>query len=91
MKILVSQTMEGLAVTEGFCLDIKDFKKVCKAVLKDLEKNYGSKQLLEAVIVTEDPVVDTTIAQCLQAEIKDLSAQLAKKAFDTLQQLLISL
>lgn len=47
VKRVVNQTMEGLTVSEGFCPDVKE------------EKKYGSKQLLEAVIVIEDLVVDT--------------------------------
>ncbi|KAE8301082.1 hypothetical protein D5F01_LYC01235 [Larimichthys crocea] len=52
---------EGLAVTEGFCPDIKDVKKVTKAVMKNLQKMFGSKWLLETGTSLEDPVVDTTI------------------------------
>ncbi|KAE8286325.1 hypothetical protein D5F01_LYC16013 [Larimichthys crocea] len=80
IKSLINQTMEGLAVPEGFCVDIKDVKKVSKSVMKDLQKKFGSKRLLETVISLEDPVVDTAIVQCLQANIKNFSAQLAENA-----------
>ncbi|KAE8286307.1 hypothetical protein D5F01_LYC15993 [Larimichthys crocea] len=80
IKSLINQTMEGLAVPEGFCADIKNVKKVSKSVMKDLQKKFGSKRLLETVISLEDPVVDTAIVQCLQANIKNFSAQLAENA-----------
>ncbi|TKS69217.1 hypothetical protein D9C73_003281 [Collichthys lucidus] len=67
-------------ITEGFCPDIKDVKKVTKAVMKDLQKMFGSKRLLETVTSLEDPVVDTAIVQRLQANIKNVSAQHAKNA-----------
>ncbi|KAG8015085.1 hypothetical protein GBF38_022376, partial [Nibea albiflora] len=80
VKRLINQTMEGLAVTACFCPDIKDVKKVTKAVMKDLQKMFGSKRLLETVISLEDSAVDTAIVQRLQANIKNFSAQFAKNA-----------
>ncbi|XP_071344876.1 uncharacterized protein [Trachinotus anak] len=79
-KRLVNQTMEGIAITEGFCPDVKHLKKVCKAVMKDLEKKFCGRRLLESVILLEDPAIDTVIVHSLQAHIKNLSAELAKKA-----------
>nr|XP_046246742.1 uncharacterized protein LOC124060169 [Scatophagus argus] len=80
IKRLVNQTMEGLTVTEGFCPDIKSTKKVCKAVMKELQKKFGSRRVLETLMLLEDPVVEAEVVRCLQAHIKDLSARLAKKA-----------
>ncbi|KAG8003559.1 hypothetical protein GBF38_018740 [Nibea albiflora] len=54
MKRLVNQTMEGVTVAEGFCPDVK--------------RRRNRKQLLEAVIVVEDPFVDTAIVQCSQGK-----------------------
>uniref|UniRef100_A0A0F8AZN5 Uncharacterized protein n=1 Tax=Larimichthys crocea TaxID=215358 RepID=A0A0F8AZN5_LARCR len=78
-KTLVSQTMEGLTVTGNFCPDAKDMKKVCKAVQKDLQKRYGSKGLLQTVILQEDAAVDADIAQCLQTHTRAFIDEQTKK------------
>ncbi|KAE8279335.1 hypothetical protein D5F01_LYC22922 [Larimichthys crocea] len=79
MKTLVSQTMEGLTVTGNFSADSKDIKKVCKAVQKDLQKRYGSKGLVQTVILQEDAAVDADIAQCLQTHTRAFIAEQGKK------------
>ncbi|KAE8277364.1 hypothetical protein D5F01_LYC24719 [Larimichthys crocea] len=79
MKTLVSQTMEGLTVTGNFSADSKDMKKVCKAVQKDLQKRYGSKGLVQTVILQEDAAVDADIAQCLQTHTRAFIAEQGKK------------
>lgn len=79
-KRLLNQTMEGLAITEGFCPDMKSTKKVCKAVLKDLDKKFCRRHLLESLILLQDPVVDAAIIESMQAHVKELSARLAEKA-----------
>ncbi|KAM7396296.1 hypothetical protein PAMP_019346 [Pampus punctatissimus] len=79
-KTLVNQTLEGLALTEGFCPDVKSTKKVCKTVLKDLAKKFCGRRQLESMILLQDPAVDKVIVQSLQAHIKEFSARCAKKA-----------
>uniref|UniRef100_A0A0F8AF61 Uncharacterized protein n=1 Tax=Larimichthys crocea TaxID=215358 RepID=A0A0F8AF61_LARCR len=79
MKTLVSQTMEGLTVTGNFSADGKDIKKVCKAVQKDLQKRYGSKGLVQTVILLEDAAVDADIAQCLQTHTRAFIAEQGKE------------
>lgn len=79
-KRLVNQTMEGLTITEGFCPDLKATKKVCKDVVRDLQKKFCGRRLLESAIALQDPVVDTAVVQSLQARIKERSARLAEKA-----------
>lgn len=81
-KRLIDQTMEGLSVSEGFCPKVKSLKKVCKAVLKDLHKKFGSERLLKSALLSQDECVDAAIIQSLQAQIKDFSAELAEKAHD---------
>ncbi|GLD71795.1 uncharacterized protein AKAME5_002311900 [Lates japonicus] len=79
-KHLVSQTVEGLTIPEGFCPDAKHTKKICKAVLRDLRKQFGGRRMLESVILLQDPVVDTVIVKSMQVHIRQQSARLAKKA-----------
>ncbi|KAI3367236.1 hypothetical protein L3Q82_008287 [Scortum barcoo] len=78
-KRLVNQTMEGLAEIQGFCPDVKNTKRVCKAVVKELQKKLCSRRLLESVIVLQDPAVDALIVQSLQAHVKQLAARPADK------------
>lgn len=77
---LIEQTMEGLTLINGHCPDIKKIKKVCKAVMKDLQKKMGSRRELETVVLLQDPAADKVIVQSLQAHIKDASLRLAEKA-----------
>lgn len=72
MKILVSQTMEGFTVTGNFSTRGKDIKKVCKAMLKDLQKLYGSLEQLQAVIVLMDADFNAIIVQSLQTHTRVL-------------------
>ena len=72
--------MEGLGVTKGFCPDVKNTKKVCEALLKDLAKKFWGRHLPESVILLQDPAVEKVIVQSLQTHIKEFSARLAKKA-----------
>ncbi|KAK5848259.1 hypothetical protein PBY51_005888 [Eleginops maclovinus] len=78
-KRLVNKTMEGLAITKGFCPDVRSTKEVCKDVLKDLQKKFCSKRQLESLILSQQPAVEAAIVQCMQANIKKLSTQLATK------------
>lgn len=79
-KHLVNQTMEGLTISESFCPDAKNIKRVSKAVIKDLEKKFCGRHLLQTLISLQDPVVDTAIVRSLQVHIKECSARLAEKA-----------
>ncbi|KAK1880661.1 Sorting nexin-4 [Dissostichus eleginoides] len=80
IKRLVNQTMEGLAITKGFCPDVRSMKKVCKDVLKGLQKTFSGKTSLETLILQQDPAVEAAIVHSFQAHIKQLSAQLATKS-----------
>ncbi|KAI3370369.1 hypothetical protein L3Q82_025147 [Scortum barcoo] len=71
--------MEGLAEIQGFCPVLKNAKRVCKAVVKELQKKPCSRCLLESVIVLQDPAVDVLIVQFLQAHVKQLAARPADK------------
>lgn len=84
-KRLINQTMEGLTLINGHCPDIKMTKKMCKAVMKELQKKMGSQQELGIVVLLQDPAVDKVIVQLLQAHIKESSVRLAEKA-DNLHQ-----
>ncbi|KAG8000379.1 hypothetical protein GBF38_002668 [Nibea albiflora] len=77
MKTLVSQTMEGLTVKGNFCPDGKDIKKVCKAVQKELQKRYGSKGLVQTMILQEDATIDADIASVcrLTPELSSLNTR----------------
>ena len=79
-KRLAHQTMEGLTITDGFCPDMKSTKKLCKSVVKDLQKEFCSKRSLESLVILQDPVVDKVIIRSLQAHIREFSARLAMKA-----------
>ncbi|KAI3376172.1 hypothetical protein L3Q82_016695 [Scortum barcoo] len=78
-KRLVNQTIEGLAEIQGFCPDVKNTKKVCKAVVKDLQKKLCTRRLLESVSVLQNPAVDAIIVQSLQAHVKQLAARRTDK------------
>ncbi|KAM7377007.1 hypothetical protein PAMA_013681 [Pampus argenteus] len=80
VKRLVNQTMDGLIVTKGFCPDVKSTKKVCKAVLKDLQKKIGNKRQLEIFII-QNPAADKVIVESLQSHIREYSARLVKKLY----------
>ena len=79
IKRLVHQTMEGFTITKGVCPDAKSAKRLCKSVMKDLQKKFCGKRTLETLIILQDPLVDKVIVQSLQAHIRELSARLTKK------------
>lgn len=78
-KRLVDQTMEGLLVPEGYSPEHKSIKNVCKAVMKDLQKNVCSKGMLVSMILLQDPAVDAAIIKSVQAHITNRDVQIAKK------------
>ncbi|GLD64645.1 uncharacterized protein AKAME5_001618100 [Lates japonicus] len=82
-KHLVEQTLEELTVSEGFRPDLKDTKKVCKAVVSDLKERFGRKSRLESVMLLQHPKVDSAIIQSLQTHIKEHSTELANKTAST--------
>lgn len=74
---LISKTMAGVTHSEGLSPDDKAFQKVCDSVVATLEKRFGSKRVLDSVILLEHPEVDAVIVECLQKHLEDESAWLA--------------
>lgn len=72
---LIDQTMERLSTTKGSSLNIEKSSKVCKAVLKDLEKQFCSRQWLENAILLQDPIVEAAIVQSSTTHIKKMCAK----------------
>lgn len=70
---LINQTMEGLCVPEGFCPKLKHLRKVSNGVVWDLKKQLCGRQIMECLIILQDPAVDTTIARTMQTRIMMLS------------------
>lgn len=83
VKRLVDRTMEGLVIHGSFTLDHKKIKYVCKAVMKSLKKTVRSKQMMELVILIQDPAVDAVIVKAVQrhvAELPDIQAKATETA-----------
>lgn len=76
-KRLIDQTMIGLVLTDGYCPENKNARAMCKSVIKQLQKDFCTKQQLDALVGMEHPAVDAVIVQCMQAHIRELSADLA--------------
>lgn len=77
-KRLIDQTMIGLVLTDGFCPENKNVRPMSKLVVKQLQKEFCTKQQLDALVMMEHPSVDAVIVQCMQNHIRELSADLAK-------------
>uniref|UniRef100_A0A3Q4B590 Uncharacterized protein n=1 Tax=Mola mola TaxID=94237 RepID=A0A3Q4B590_MOLML len=78
---LINQTIEGLTDLKGCCPKIKTTKKLCKVVVKDLQKMFYHKKELKASVLLQDPEVEAAIVQFLQAHISQESYRVrAKKA-----------
>lgn len=77
-KRLIDQTMIGLVLTDGFCPENKNVQPMSKSVVKQLQKEFCTKQQLDALVMMEHPSVDAVIVQCMQNHIRELSADLAK-------------
>lgn len=77
-KRLIDQTMIGLVLTDGFCPENKNVRPTSKSVVKQLQKEFCTKQQLDALVMMEHPSVDAVIVQCMQTHIRELSADLAK-------------
>lgn len=72
---LINQTMERLSDTNGSSLNIEKTSTVCRAVLRDLQKQFCSRQWLEASILLQDPIVEAAIVQSLTIHIKKMCAK----------------
>lgn len=81
IKRLVSETMKNLAGYEDFCPDFKYNKKIRKAVLNDLMKEFESKKILKSVFLQQDPSLEAAFVQAVTAHVVDLSAKQKKKPF----------
>lgn len=77
-KRLIEQTMVGLVLTDGFCPENKNVRYMSKSVMKKLQKEFCTKQQLDALVMMEHPSVDAVIVHCMQTHIRELSANLAK-------------
>lgn len=78
---LINQTLERLTETEpdGIFPHTKSTKKVYKAVMRDLIKMFGGRDVLESAMLLQDPVIDSAIVQTVQTHIRKFLARLAKK------------
>lgn len=79
-KRLMGQTLEDLTLTEGFCPENTRVKRLCKSVMKELQKKFCIKGRLDFLILLQHPAVDAVIVQCLRAHVSDESARLADQA-----------
>ncbi|CAK6976392.1 uncharacterized protein LOC124060169 [Scomber scombrus] len=79
-KRLVQQTLEGLAVSEGFCPKIKTTKRLSKAIIEELTGKFGGRRTLELLMLAEDSVVDAAIVKSVQDGMKDLHNGPSKKS-----------
>lgn len=77
-KRLIDQTLIGLVLTDGFCPENKNVRSMSKSVVKQLRKEFCTKQQLDKLVMMEHPSVDAVIVQCMQTHIRELSANLAK-------------
>lgn len=80
VKRLVDRTMEGLEMHGSFTLDHKKIKCVCKAVMKSLKKIVCSKQMIELMILIQDPAVDAAIVTAVRRHVAELPDRQAKAA-----------
>lgn len=76
IKRLVTQTVEGLTVQS--CPDVKNAKKLCKAALKDLEKQFGDRHRLGSLIRARDADADAAVVKALQARITEFCTEPSK-------------
>lgn len=74
---IINKTMAGVTQSEGLSPDDKDFRKVRHSVVATLEKRFGSKRMLDSVILLEHPEMEAVIVECLQSHVEDESAWLA--------------
>lgn len=79
-KRLIVQTLEDLTLTEGFCPENTGVKRLCRSVMKELQKKFCIKGRLDFLILLQHPAVDAVIVQCLRAHVSDESARLADHA-----------
>lgn len=77
---LIKQTLEGLDETVDFFFHMKNTKRVCNTVMRDLTKLFGGRHMLKSLLLLQDPAVDSAIIQILQIHIREFFARLTKKA-----------
>lgn len=76
---LVNQTLGGLKLTEGYCPENSCIKRMCKAIIDELQRRFNSRNALQ----TEEldcPLVETIVVQCMQTHIQNESTRLAEAA-----------
>ncbi|KAM8881270.1 uncharacterized protein ACB058_001500 [Synchiropus picturatus] len=77
---LVCHIMRRVTLRDGFTPDLKDAKGICKAALRDLERYFCGRHILESVITMQDPAVDEAIVRIMCFHIRRHSEKLFRRA-----------
>ena len=74
IKPLVNKTLEGLTLRKDFSWDYYDVNQICKTLIKDLKREFGSIRKLNKKILSKEPSVEDAIAKSMQNHIMDYYA-----------------
>lgn len=77
-KRLIEQTILGLTNFDDVFLKSNRTKKVCRSVLLDLQKRFHRRNVLNASILLEDPMVEDALVLSLRFHIKHAGGKNSK-------------
>ncbi|AWO97370.1 Hypothetical protein SMAX5B_007054 [Scophthalmus maximus] len=66
---VTAKTMERLDIQDGLCPDVSSCKKVCTAVVKDLQHRLDGRFLTECALTLQDPALEEVFVTSLQKHI----------------------
>ncbi|KAM3602799.1 uncharacterized protein V6R79_011091 [Siganus canaliculatus] len=76
-RTLQQGVMDGLTVNKDFCPEAKSIKKLCKAAIKQVQQQLGTKSQRDALIVRKDPAVFAVIVKAIRTQVRDYSEKQA--------------
>lgn len=74
-ELLVNEILHGITMSESFCPNNEDLKKMCRALIKDMALQSGGTKNFKLLMRTDWIILFKTLVNCVQTHISEYCAK----------------